>query len=482
MTAPLPPPERRLARRVLSWIQARPLSSLVLLVVVVAVLWSVIGAMRGPAVDRALVATVRRGDLSLHLRETGVLRPAQSLTYYSPLGGRDVAIVFLAPEGAHVGEGDLLARLDTTQLHVELDRATQARREMEIQLQLAEAERQEAIANLESVSDGEGAISEDEARVSVAMTEKKVARLRAEYEGLQPLLEKGFITREELDRAAFELEQAENDLKLARRKAEVLLQRTRPRDRERAKVQVAQRASQLANARARLAEAVTVEKMLRQAIDAASIYARRPGLVVYEDYLAASPRRKVRVGDRVTATQGIVTIPEVRRMLIDSSVREADVHRVRPELPVTIRIDAFPALGLTGRIMTVGTLARSSVDQRYDEKRFDLVVEVASTDADLRPEMTARIDILVGERRQVLLVPVNAVFDHDGALVANVIHGSRIEARPLELGAGDETYAEVLGGLTEGDQVTLIDIAAQAPPSSLPAPTSPESAGAPRRR
>ena len=326
-----------------------------------------------------------------------------------------------------------------------------------MQLRVATAEHEEAVADVESMADGEGALSVQEARFNLEVTEKRVAQLRQEYEGLVPLLERGFITREELDRAAFELEQAEGELTINRQRTILFLERTFPRDTQRAQLRLAQHEAQLEDAHTRVAEADTLVAALREAIQACSVYARRPGLVVYEEYLSSNPRRKIRVGDRVTSTQGLVTIPEVDRMLVESSVRETDLHQVRPGQPATIRLDAFPDLRLTGQVLSLGALARASATRPFEEKRFDLVVEVDTTTADLRPEMTARVDIVVAERHDVLLVPVNAIFERADHLVANVVTRWSTEPRPVELGAAGDLFAEVLSGLTEGDQVTLLD-------------------------
>src|SRR5262245_14831294 len=225
------------------------LASLGVLVILVAVFW------RRAATDQDLTATVRRGDLAVRLTATGILKPAQSLTYRSPLGGREAEITFLVNEGTRVGEGDLVVRLDTTELQRDLERARQELRQAQVDLQVAEIDRQEGQAAVESLAAGEGALTVDEAKTRLQLAERKVARLRDEQQTLQPLLDKGFITREELNKTIDELEQAEQDLALARRRADILVEQTHPRDRQRADLQLAQKDAQLENARTRLGEA-----------------------------------------------------------------------------------------------------------------------------------------------------------------------------------------------------------------------------------
>jgi len=433
-------------------------------------------ALSGSAAQTSLSATVRRGALTSRLIVTGVLRPAQSITYRSPLGGRETEIVFVVPEGTLVGEGDLLVRLDATELGRELERAGQELRQAELDLQVAEGERAEGAAAVDSLAEGEGALTVEESRSQLALAERRVQRLRGAYEANEPLMSKGFITRDELDRSAFELEQAEAELALVRRKAQVLIERTHPRERRRARLLLSQKQAQAHNASARLAEARARVKALRQDVDGCRVYARAPGLVVYEEHLGASPRRKIRVGDRVTGSQGLVTIPEVSRMLVEASVREADLHRLHSGQPAAIRLDAFPELRLRGTVARVGTLARVSAERPFDEKHFDVLVDVDATESDLRPEMTARVDILVGERTDVLLVPVNAVFERQGTTVCHLVRAFRTETRPVELGESDDTFAEVRAGLRDGDRVSLADVStgsAPGPAASAAPPSRP---------
>ena len=406
-------------------------------------------------VDRALVATVRRATLDAQLTTAGVLKPVQSITYRSPLGGRETEIVELVPEGTRVGEGDLLVRLDTTELRREVERARQDVRQSEMDVQVAQIERQEAEAALRSIAEGEGALGVEETRTRLQLLEKKAERLREEYAGLKPLLDRGFITRDELKRTADALDQAEEEVALARKRAAIAIGLTHPHDAQRAQLLLAQKRSQLENARVRAQEAARRLKLLVDQLENCSIYAKRPGLVVYEEFLNAGPRRKIRVGDRVTGSQGLVTIPEVNRMTVEASVTEADVRRVRPGQAAIVRLEAFPDLRLAGAIARVGTLARAAADRPLDEKRFDLIIALHPTNADLRPEMTARADVIVATREHVLVVPVTAVFEDHGAFVCHVPQRFGVETRQVELGESNDRLVEVVAGLREGEQVLL---------------------------
>lgn len=417
---------------------------------VAAVLWVRAGA------DDGMVAEVTRGELTARLTSSGTLKPMQSITYRSPVPGRDVEIRDLAPEGSRVKAGDVLVRLDTTDLEVELARVRQEHRQAQFDLQVAEGEWDEANAEVKSVTEGEGALTVEEARSTLARAQKKAERLRQEYEKLRPLLDKGFITREELARTEDALEEAEEELLLARRRTDVMVQLSHPREQKRAALALAQKASQLSHARTRVAETELRLELLGTMIDGCTIRARGPGMVVYEENLNANPRRKLRIGDRVFATQGIVTIPEVNRMQVEATVSEAEVHRVRAGQRAEVRVEAFPDLILTGTVTRVGTLAAASASRPFDDKRFDLIIALDPTTAELRPEMSIRADVIVGTRSNVLMIPVTAVFNHQGTRVAYVVTATATEMRPVELGESNDRMVEIVGGLQDGDRVSLV--------------------------
>lgn len=413
------------------------------------VIWTRAGA------DDAMVATVSRGELTATLTSSGTLKPIQSITYRSPIPGRDIEIRDLAPEGSRVAAGDLLVKLDTTDLEVELARVRQEHRQAQMDLQVAEGEFDEAGAEVKAVTEGEGALTVEEARSSLQRAQKKAERLRQEYEHLKPLLEKGFITRDELARTEDQLEEAEEELLLARRRTDVVVQLSHPREQKRAALALAQKSAQLGHSRTRAAETQLRLETLERLIEGCTIRARGPGLVVYEENLNSNPRRKLRIGDRVFATQGIVTIPEVNRMLVEASISESEVHRVQTGQAAEVRVEAFPDLKLTGKVTRVGTLASSSVNRPFDDKRFDLIITLDPTTAELRPEMTIRADVIVGSRANVLMIPVTAVFNNQGSRVVYVTGATGTEMRPVDLGESNDRMVEVVSGLREGERVSL---------------------------
>lgn len=418
---------------------------------------------RGSAQDTALVATARRGTLTVTLTESGVLKAAESITYRSPLEGREVEITYLAPEGTQAREGDLLVRLDTSALTTELERALQAIRQIEMELQGAAVDREEAALAVQAVTEGVGTLAVDEARTNLRLARAKAGRLRDAHENLRPLLAKGYITREELERSALECDEAEARAELAERALKVLVERTHPAEEQSARLRLAGRHAQVQHLLPKLEEARTYVATLRATIERSATRAPRPGLVVYEENFAVMPRRKIRVGDRVTPSQGLITLPDLRRMQVESSARESDLHLVRPGQTARVLVDAFPGLRLSGLVARLGVLARE--DSAGADARFALSVDLHAANVTLRPGMNARVDIVVAELRDVVMVPVNAVFVRAGISICYVLRGSAVESRMVEAGRANDTDVEIREGLRPGERVALTDMAAAVKPT-----------------
>ena len=115
------------------------------------------------------------------------------------------------------------------------------------------------------------------------------------------------------------------------------------------------------------------------------------------------------------------------------------------------------------RSTRVGTLARASVERPFEEKRFDLVVELdrdrrraAAGDDRARRHPGRRAD------QDVLLVPINAVFDRAGRAGRPRACGRSASRRGRSSWANPTTRkVEVVAGLDEGERVALTDVRRQ---------------------
>ncbi len=98
------------------------------------------------------------------------------------------------------------------------------------------------------------------------------------------------------------------------------------------------------------------------------------------------------VGEWAAPGATVVELLDVSRWRIETkNVGELQIARVRVGQEVRVRVNAFRDEALTGRVSTISPVA---VVQQGDTT-YTLVIELEATDLNLRPGMTAQVEILV---------------------------------------------------------------------------------------
>ena len=128
-----------------------------------------------------------------------------------------------------------------------------------------------------------------------------------------------------------------------------------------------QKRAAIAAAESRIEEATSKLALAKQQLARTEVRADVPGIVVYKDVFFGSEQRKPQVGDQVWANQPLLILPDISKMVVETKVRETDIHKVEKNQKVTVRVEAYPDLKLTGKVTLVGTLAQEEKERRGHE-------------------------------------------------------------------------------------------------------------------
>jgi HlyD family secretion protein len=446
-------------------------------------------------------AEVREGPFKVSITEAGTLQAVRSVTYASTIQSNQAKITALAPEGKPVQKGDLLILFDAAPFEEEIRKnqalLSQAEAELaksreDLKLQGLQNREEQLAAQLrveksdlelKDVQQGKGRVKEDETQQAVATAQRDLQKAETALADLKPLLAEGFITRTELERAEQQVASAREDLQLAERRRDALLGFGRPLELSQARsdaqssretlrqlesaasYRVAQKQAAIVAAQSRIQEASARLELAKQQLARCEVRAEVPGIVVYKDVFFGSEQRKPQVGDQVWANQPLVILPDVSRMEVETRVRETDVHKVERNQKVSVRVEAYPDLRLTGSVSLVGTLAQEEKERR-GTKFFSVRVQVQQSEPRLRPGMTARVEIEVEERKRALYVPLEAVFERDGRSVV-FLPGRTPLPREVVLGPSNDDFVVIEKGLARGERVLLRDPGRGAPDTNV---------------
>ena len=175
-------------------------------------------------------------------------------------------------------------------------------------------------------------------------------------------------------------------------------------------------------------------------------------------------------------TTALVQPQTIVIVLQETDVLEAEANIPESQLSV-VRVGdaAFVYVeGLPQPIQTEVSGVSDTIDPQARTYRVQMIVP--NPDHALKAGIFARIDIVPGAKRDVLLVPRAAVRSEEGVNRVIVVRDGRAEAVPVQLGVVSETEAEVLSGL-EADGEVIVGTAAReiAPGMSVRVVEAPES-------
>jgi HlyD family secretion protein len=406
-------------------------------------------------------ATVRRGSIVLLASGTGTLVPAAEVNLGFGTGGD---LVDLAVQvGDQVEAGDVLARLD------EIDAQSQVT-QAEINLRLAELQ-------LAELTGGPDAADLAAAQFQLTSAQEALKELRN-----SPSPEEITIAQADLATAEKQLQQAQSAYDQiawrpgasATSQAMDLWQATAAYDKAKANHDMAVAGpseQQIAAAQASVAQAqAQLDSVLNgvspEDVEAAqlSVEQARLNLASAQSQLDDTVLRALFAGTvtaveaqlgEMVGTSPIITLADLSEPLVEIYLDETDLELVAPGYEVEAIFDALPDETFSGQVVRVEP-ALATVDNVPTVVAFASLDEEQSHHPRLLPVgSNASVDVIAARADNVLLVPIEALreLSPDNYAVFAVVDGE-LQPRPVEVGLMDYTYAEILDGLQQGEQVS----------------------------
>jgi HlyD family secretion protein len=394
------------------------------LVIAVALVWThavapaSLSAATGDGHDLAPLA---RRDFVRHIRLTGLTEAVKSYVVSTPLlaGGSNngsLVITKLAPAGGSVKTGDVL---------VEFDRQAQDKLALDKKAEYDDLVQQIAQKKAEQ----DAARVKDESEVAQAENALKAAELEILKNEMLSRI-KAETNDQNLEEARLKLSGLKDGFPLKRAAAAAELRILEIR-RDRAKAAM-DHASENATA-----------MIVRSPLD---------GLVVPKLTWRGNGPADIQEGDEMWPGAPVLQVVNQAQMLVRAKVNQTDLNAVRPGLPVTVRLDAYPDLQLPGHIATIGPIGLpGSFSTRV--RAFVAVITIEGSNARVLPDLTAALDVEIERIKDALVVPRDAVHQDASGPRVRVRDASGVSAHNVTLGPSDEVDVIVTAGLQPGQVV-----------------------------
>ncbi len=153
-------------------------------------------------------------------------------------------------------------------------------------------------------------------------------------------------------------------------------------------------------------------------------------------------------GAVVSPASDLMVVSDLSVLWVNAEVAEKYLSALKVGRVVDITVQAYGDTVFPGRITHIG-------DSLNPETRtVEVRCEARNTDGRLKPEMYATVSLEVGEMREAVLVPTEAVQDVDGQATVFVRESdTQFRARPITVGRQSGQETQVLEGLKPGESV-----------------------------
>ncbi|HEY8182714.1 MAG TPA: efflux RND transporter periplasmic adaptor subunit [Thermoanaerobaculia bacterium] len=151
----------------------------------------------------------------------------------------------------------------------------------------------------------------------------------------------------------------------------------------------------------------------------------------------------------------MATVADMRDLIFKGTVDEIDVGKLSVGMTTRIKVGALPTDVVTGRVSRIAPQAQ----QKEGATLFDVEVELdPSAKITLRAGYSANADVIVREKKDVLVIPERLVTFEDGGKKATVEIAGADPKKPgkkveIKTGISDGLNVEVMSGLKKGDRV-----------------------------
>lgn len=158
------------------------------------------------------------------------------------------------------------------------------------------------------------------------------------------------------------------------------------------------------------------------------------------------------VGDLVNAGTTSFRIDDISKLLVDVQISEVDINNIKVGQPATLTFDAITDKEYSAKVTKVASVGNTT----SGTVNFTVTLQVLNPDEQVKPGMTAAVNITVTQLKDVLTIPNRAVRTVNNQRVVYILKNGLATAVPIELGASSDTSSQVLSGdLKEGDQIIL---------------------------
>ena len=247
----------------------------------------------------------------------------------------------------------------------------------------------------------------------------------------------------QLEQAKAGVEVAEANYEDARRNKErmdKLLRENAVSEQQHEKVRLAFEAAQ-----AQLKQAKEALNLIQYHLDVSLMKAPFPGIITGKYINEGETINPMMPGGR-----GVVTLMDISKVKIRANIPERNFREIHAGLQSLIRVDAYPEEIFEGEVFIINPAADPLT------RSFEVQIKVPNPKSRLKAGMFARIEIVVEERNNVVVVSTDAILEKDRNNYVFVVENNKAFKRLVETGLRERSQVEVIAGLQGGERIVIV--------------------------
>ncbi len=399
------------------------------------ILWVITGqeAPKTPEIIPFKTTPVIQGDLIVKISATGIVEPNFQVEVKSKASGE--VLKFKFEEGDRVKRGQLLLQLDKSDEIRNVARSKADLASATAQLNKAKT------AHLSQKTRYQTSLQSARSRVEAAEANLKEAENKLQRQ--RDLFQKKFTSRESLQAAETSFKVNQENLIQARSDLQAARDTVHDIEVKKHEIDLAQVEVQRANIT--LAEA-------RERLDETEIFAPISGVLieklVEEGQIISSGISNVSGGTT------LANLADLSRLFIIADVDETDIGSVKIGQLVKITADAYPGKEFQGKVQRISPKGKVENSITIFKVKIETLGKSKSI---LKPMMTANVDIISEELKDVLYLPREALRIQKNKKFAAILVNHEPKEIPVTTGVRNPIHVQILSGLNADQEVLIGD-------------------------
>ncbi|MCC5468079.1 efflux RND transporter periplasmic adaptor subunit [Pelosinus baikalensis] len=157
------------------------------------------------------------------------------------------------------------------------------------------------------------------------------------------------------------------------------------------------------------------------------------------------------VAPGISTPMVLMSVADLSKMQIEAQVDESDIGKISLGQKVDFTVDAYMGKVFNGSVSNISQKANIQQNVVY----YTVMIDVEGSVNLLKPTMTARVSIHIGESKNALIVPLSAIKESKGQQYVQKMVNGKVENINITTGLNGEDRVEILSGLIDGDQIYL---------------------------